>query len=692
MHPSRRPTGRLVPLAAAGAMTASLLVAAPAAADSHGVEIDIFGINDFHGRIEASGAVAGAAVLSGYINERRLENPNTLFVSAGDNIGASTFTSFVADDVPTLDVLNAMDLDVSALGNHEFDLGRADLDDRVIPYAEFPYLAANIYDRTTGDRAYDASHVIEVDGVRVGFIGANTEELPSLVSPTGIASLEVRSIVDEVNDVATELVDGGAADVVVLLVHEGPATGTLEAMRSDATFGAIINGLNEHVDAVFSGHTHRQFAHLVSRPDDLALPVVQAGQYGEAIARVSFTVDPATKDVLDVAAAVTPLAGAATADPAVASIVAAAVAEAEVLGAVPLGEITADFLRGTQPDVDDDGNPITVENRGAETTLGNLVADVQLWATQDLGTELAFMNPGGLRANLLYGEDGIITYRQAANVQPFANTLVVMTLTGQQILDVLEEQWQPDGASRPFLKLGVAGATYTYDPTAPRGERITEVWVGDEELDVAGTYRVVVNSFLAGGGDNFGTLAAGTDRADSGRVDLQAFVDFMASESPVSPDLAQRAVGVVLETPEGGFEVGDEVTVALSSLLFSNAAGQATEVVLSVDGEEIARAELDQEVVPSFDEFGSALVTFTVPESLAGATNVVEVTVPGNGTAVWFGLTVAAAPVTPPGPPVTPPVTPPGPPTVTPPGPPATPPGPPATPARPVTAKPTYAG
>lgn len=663
-HP-RRLTGRLIPLTAAGALAGGLLVAPPAAADAHTVDIDIVGINDFHGRIEAgSRGVAGAAVLAGAVDHFRTQNANTLFVSAGDNIGASTFTSFVADDQPTLDVLNAMDLDVSALGNHEFDRGRADLDDRVIPAAEFPYLAANIYDRDTGERAYDPYWIADVAGVSVGFIGANTEQLPSLVSPAGIASLEVRPIVDEVNAVAADLTDGlpenGEADVLVLLVHEGPSSSSVEAMTDAATFGQIITGLSDDVQAVFSGHTHRQFAHLV--PVDgwaagLARPVVQGGQYGEAIARVTLTVEAATGELVGSAAEVVPLAGDPrfVPDPEVAEIVADAVEVAKELGSVPLGEITEDFLRPTQPVADEPGE--FEDNRGGESTLGNLVADVQLWATQDLGedvapSEIAFMNPGGLRTDLLYaasGEegDGVVTYAEAANVQPFANTLVTMTLTGEQVIAVLEEQWQPEGASRPFLKLGVAGLTYTYDPAAPAGERITEVWVGEAPLDPTAGYRVTANSFLASGGDNFFTLADGTDVADSGRVDLQAFVDYMAAFSPVSPDLAQRAVGIhLVDAPEAGYAPGDEVTVDLSSLLFAAADGQATEVVLTVGGETVATAELDAEQVFETDETGRATVTFRVPETgspvLPGATLEVEVTVPGNGTATSFTLPLAA--------------------------------------------------
>ena len=627
------------------------------------VEIDLLGINDFHGRLEPGGGtspIAGAAVLAGAVDAFRTENPDTLFVSAGDNIGASTFTSFVGQDQATIDALNAMGLDVSALGNHEFDQGRTDLDDRVIPAVDFPYLAANIYDRATGEPAFDEFFVTDIDGIDVGFIGAVTAELPSLVTPAGIATLETRPVVSEVNRVAAALSDGlpdnGEADVLVLLVHEGPANATVEASTDDSVFGQIVAGVDAEFDAIFSGHTHQAFAHQLpveGWDEGLTRPVVQSGQYGENLAHVTLMVDAATGDVVENASALVPLApggvAAFPADPEVAAIVAEAVAQADELGKVSLGEITGDFNRARQNLAGTP--PVQAENRGGESTLGNLVADVQLWATQDVGTDIAFMNPGGLRANLTYAStgpddpDGNVTYREAATVQSFANTLVTMSLTGDEVVSVLEEQWQPAGASRPFLKLGVAGLTYTYDPTAPAGERITDVRVGDTPLDPAASYRVVANSFLASGGDNFSTLGGGADKRDSGRVDLQAFVDYLAEFSPISPDLGQRAVGVHLDQPPAdGYLPGDTATVNLSSLLFS--AGepqQGAEVTLSIDGTAVGTYPIDPTIVDTTDEVGRATAAFTLPEGLTGESVEVVGTVSVTGTEFRFDLPLAEA-------------------------------------------------
>lgn len=613
------------------------------------VTIDLLGINDFHGRLEASSPSAGAAVLAGAVDAFRAANPNTVFVSAGDNIGATTFTSFIQKDVPTIDALNAMGLDVSAFGNHEFDQGRADVDDRVLDLAEWSYVTANLYDRASGEPAYDG-YAIEVrDGMRIGFVGGMTELLPELVSPAGIATLEVRDLVTEVNRVVGDLTDGdetnGEADVVVVLLHDGPDTPAIADVTGDTAFAELVRGLSDEVDAVFTGHTHQRFAHLLGDDGDVPLPVVGSGQYGENLAHVQLVFDPETGEVVEATAETIPLFGAYPPNEEVAQIVADAVAVAKVEGAVRLGDITADLNRARQSG--------GAENRGGESTLNNLVADVQLWATQGQGTQIAFMNPGGLRTDLTYASsgdgdpDGNVTYAEAAAVQPFANTLVALDLTGAQVLQVLEEQWQPAGASRPFLKLGVAGLTYTYDPTAEAGSRITQAWVGDEPLDPEGTYRVAANSFLAAGGDNFGTLALGTNRADTGQVDLAAFVAYFDEFTPISPDLAQRAVGVhvITPVPDGGFAPGASVEVALSSLLFSGGEDQGSPTaVLTIAGTEVASAALDRTIVDTTDEVGRATVSFQVPEGAPAGDLEVGVTVPSTGTTTSFTVPVAGTP------------------------------------------------
>ncbi|WP_253259592.1 bifunctional metallophosphatase/5'-nucleotidase [Subtercola boreus] len=662
MSPSNT-SGRRVPRIVALAASVTLAVgfgaasAGSASAASTPVAIDIVNINDFHGRLEANGSTAGAAVLAGAVDSFRAANPNTIFASAGDNIGASTFTSFIQDDQPTIDALNAMKLDVSSVGNHEFDKGASDLTNRVIPASDFPYLAANVFDTATGKPAYDQYFVKDVAGIRVGFIGAVTEELPSLVSPAGIAGITVGPIVSSVNTVADELKDGdasnGEADVIVLLVHEGAATP--EAAAPDSVFGTIVSGVNANVSAIISAHTHQLYDYDAPVPGvpGATRPVLQTGSYSMDLGHLALSVDPDTKKLLSIRSEVLPLTDAAAgnaplypADPTVQAIVDKAVAKADVLGSVEVGSITADFNRARQSDAS--------ENRGGESSLGNFVADVQLWSTQQAGAEVAFMNPGGLRADLTYAGSGdaagSVSYKEVAGVQPFANTLVTLNLTTAQIKQVLEEQWQPAAAARPFLKLGVSKSlSYTYDPLAAAGSHITSLLLNGAPLAADQSVKVVVNSFLASGGDNFTTLAEGTDVADSGKIDLQSMVDYFGQYKTAAPDEAQRSIGV--SYPGGsdvaaGVAAGQSVTVNLSSLLFSGGEPAAPTVDIVAGGEVIAGGTIDPAVIDTTDEVGRASVTFTVPTG-AAVGDVISASVPGTGTSTVL-LTVTSAAVVPP--------------------------------------------
>jgi 5'-nucleotidase len=612
------------------------------------VDVDLLSINDFHGRLEAAPPIAGAAVMAGMVNAYRANNPNTLFVAAGDLIGASTFTSFIQQDEPTIEAFNAMGLDTSSFGNHEFDQGVDDVLNRVLPLADWDYLAANLYEKGTDTPAFQEYWVQEFGDVSIGFVGAVTEELPSLVSPDGIASIDVGPVVPAVNRVADQLSDGdpgnGEADVVVLLVHEGAATPDIASSTDNSRFGQIVNGADANIDAIISGHTHLAYDHEIPIPGtDRLRPVISSGQYGEKYSHTSLSVDPQTGELLSISAEVLPLAGAFPPDPAVAQIVTDAVNVAKELGAVKVGDITADFNRARQSDG-------TTENRGGESPLGNFVADVQLWATQDAGSEIALMNPGGLRADLKFASsgpddpDGNVTYAEAAAVQPFANTLVTMDLTGAQLKQVLEEQWQPAGAARPFLKLGVSESLkYTYDPAAPAGDHIDAIYVNGELVDPAATYPVTVNSFLAAGGDNFLTLAQGANKADSGKVDLQSMVDYFEANPVASPDYTQRAIGVTVSAPDAdGYSPGDTVTLDLSSLLFSNGEPNTGTAVVSAGGTELGSATIDPTVVDTTDEVGRASVPIVIPQGTPGGPFVLTVTVPETGTSVDVTLEITS--------------------------------------------------
>ncbi|MGP9526823.1 5'-nucleotidase C-terminal domain-containing protein [Glutamicibacter sp. AOP5-A2-18] len=561
--------------------------ASTAAADP--VTLDLVGINDFHGRIAADRDSAGAAVLAGAVTQLRSENENTLFLSAGDNIGASTFASASQQDAPTIDALGAAGLDVSVVGNHEFDKGYEDLKGRVVdrfakatgkPGADFA-LGANVYKAGTKTPALKEYAIREVGGLSVGFIGTATEDIPSLVSPSGISSLSIGSELEAANRVATQLSDGdnanGEADVIVLLTHNGSANAECPSIAAeDTAYGDLLRKASGKIDAIFSGHTHSSYDCSIAGPSG-ERPVIQSHQYGSTLGKVSLDVDPATGEVLKSSSERLPLATEDSegnwtanyaADPAVAKIVKDAEDQAEVVGSKKVGAISEDILRGGQTPGSD---------RGVESTLGNTVADIHLWATsnEDFAgkpAQIAFMNAGGLRADLLYGKDGTVTYQGAAEVQPFANTLVTFNLTGAQIREALEQQWQPEGSERNKLQLGISeGLAYTYVEDAPAGKHIKKITFNGKPLDESETFRVAANAFLAGGGDNFLAFAEGTNHSDSGQVDLDATVNFFKAHDVVSPSPLGRAAlagtdwaKVALAPTEA--TAGENVTVTVTGL------------------------------------------------------------------------------------------------------------------------------
>ncbi|NIZ91982.1 bifunctional metallophosphatase/5'-nucleotidase [Kineococcus rubinsiae] len=558
-------------LAGLGAAPASAATAAPPAAGvvapvlpapaAGQTQIQIGAFNDLHGRLEApeetddGQPIGGTAQLAGALDAMRAQQPNTLVLSAGDNIGASTFTSFIQQDAPTLAALNAMGVVASAVGNHEFDRGYADLVQRVgvegqpgaagaPPLADFPYLGANVLVRSTGRPAMPGYAVTDVGGVRVGVVGVVTQQTPSLVAPDGIADLQFTDPVAAANAVATQLSDGDAAndeaDVVVLLAHEGSSGTDCAGVGTEGAFGQIVQGASPQIDAIVSGHTHMLYdCEFPVAGKAVPRPVVSAASYSTAVDRLVLNVDDATGDVVAQAHQVLPVEG-FTPNATVAGIVSDAVAFAATVGAQPVGRITADITRAFAGGETDRGTP---------SPLGNLIADAQLQQTAGADAQIAFENPGGIRDDLLFKAsgsegDGVVTYAEAAAVQPFANSVVTLSLTGAQVREVLEQQWQPAGSSRPFLALGVSkGFAFTYDPAAPAGAHVVSATLDGAELDAAATYRVTVNSFLAAGGDNFTTLAEGTDRAELGRTDLEAFTAYLGlpENQGLAPDETPRA-------------------------------------------------------------------------------------------------------------------------------------------------------
>jgi 5'-nucleotidase len=579
-------------IAAAGfGLVATPLVLLPSAAHAAPVDITLLNINDFHGRIDAN-----TVGFAGTVEKLRAENPSgTLFLSAGDNIGASLFASASADDNPTIDVLNALEAKASAVGNHEFDKGLSDLTGHVEPRANFEYLGANVYEKGTQTPALKEYATFDVNGVTVGVVGAVTQEVPSLVTPGGIATLDFGDPVDAVNRVAAQLSDGdeanGEADVIVAEYHAGASEGNNDPTPADPAalgeeFNNIVNNTDAQVDAIFTGHTHMAYAWDFPIPGATGKtrPVVQTGSYGERIGQIQLTVETDDMSISSYTAGnvgrltVTDTSGNGRIEPAeqtafddemvstygervasVRTIVTDAVAAANEKGKVPVGTVSQDITTSWKSGDFVDGKfvstvPTDRDDRMSESTLGNLVADAlrdTLAPAQLGGAQIGVVNPGGLRNELLFegtdipdtNGDGVVTFAEANSVLPFVNNLWTVTLTGAQFKKVLEEQWQPEGADRPFLHLGLSDNVSTLlDESMPRGQRVRSVIVNGQPLNPTQKYVIGTFSFLAQGGDNFGTFKEGTNVKDSGLIDRDGWIDYLTAHQPVSPSFDRRQV------------------------------------------------------------------------------------------------------------------------------------------------------
>lgn len=518
-------------------------------------EVRILNFNDFHGRIAKSGP--DTSVFFGTLNE--LRNDNTLVVSGGDNVGASLFTSAVQHDEPTLNILNTAKIDVSAIGNHELDKGYADLG-RILDSAEFPYLSANLTKVSDGSLASadGAYKIFEKNGVKIAVIGAVTKDLPSLISPETFKTIKVGDPVEAVNKYADQLKDGDPnndeADIVIAAYHEGAAlaqndkkgneVNDLAAQKAASETFKKIAESSKNVDVILNGHTHQAYAYV-----DGKRPIVQSASYAELIGQIDLKIgtdsagkrtvceatatnvkpknftpakdaDAATKDQLKRDRDAYVAANAADVDP----VVQDALAKAEELGKPELAKAPKAITRAKKADGSED--------RGSRSELSDMVAQMFY---EEVGGKaegtVGIQNPGGTRADLVPNENGGITYAQVAAVLPFANTVMTTEITGAQFKTMLEQQWQPKGASRPVLMMGLSNnVAYTYDEARAEGDRITAIEIDGKPVDPNATYTVVSGSFLIQGGDNFFVLKEGKNTRDTGRADLEAWSSWVKAQ------------------------------------------------------------------------------------------------------------------------------------------------------------------
>ena len=634
-------------------------------------DLTFLNINDFHGRIEANNTVAFA----GTIEQQRQAAGGDLYsvlLGAGDLVGASLFNSFSQDDDPTVDVLNALQLNASSVGNHEFDQGKDDLLQDLIagtggpdttngpgPAAQWTYLAANVIDNNTGQPITNAYKVIDMQGIKVGIIGAVTQETPSLVSPAGVQGLTFTDPVAAVNQYALQLKDGnpnnGEADIIIAEFHAGASEGVAEGatleqeVANGGTFADIVNNLTPAVDAIFTGHTHKEYAFDAPVPGQpgKTRPIVQTGQYGERVGRVVLSIDPVTKAVVgytmkNITRTTSPAALLLAKFPRVAtvnSITNAAIAAGTTLGNVPRGTITAPITRAFSSGSFVGGifTNGTGEDRSNESTLGDFVADALVTTLSDPqlgGAEIGVVNPGGLRADLLF-PDGTITTAEANSVLPFVNNLWTITLTGAQFKTLLEQQWQrnPNGTvpDRPYLQLGLSSnVTYTFDSTLPEGSRITSITINGEPYDPVGDYRIGTFSFLTAGGDNFRIFLQGSNGLDSGLVDRDGWFQYLTDHQPSSPDFARQSVEVTpLPTTT---KAGEQLTFTASKLnINSTGANANTTYEVKIGAVTVGSGSITN---------GVATVDLEVPDGVPTGEQLLTLVAAPTNTTITFPITV----------------------------------------------------
>jgi 5'-nucleotidase len=552
------------------ASIATLAVVAAPASRSQGAQVPvrIIAFNDFHGHLEpGENAVevpdpsdparkrrvraGGAAHLATLVARLRAEHPQHVVVSTGDLVGASPLISGLFHDEPTIEVMNAIGIDFNAVGNHEFDHGVDELKRLAqggcsaassthrqscprLAYAgaRFPFLAANVLDRSTGQPIFAPIFVKSIDGIRVGFIGVVTRSTPGIVVPSGVAGVRFVAEARVLNEQAKALQAEGV-QAIVAVVHEGGEAdgGINDCANPRGAIFEIERELDAAIDAVLSAHTHQGYSCNID-----GRPVIQGASFGRLVSVVDIAVDRTTGDVVRsqtrarnvpvvngaevdprIAADFPPL----PADPKVAAIVAAYRDAAAPLANRPVGRISAPFER--RP------------GAGGDHALGRLIADAQLAATRGNGAEVAFTNPGGVRASLhASGSDGTVTYADAYATQPFGNSLVTMTLTGAQLKTLLEQQWSVARPERVRILQPSVGFTYQWDSRRPHGSRVEGMRLNGRAVDPTEDVRVTINSFLAAGGDSFRVLREGRDRV-GGPLDIDAFTEFLKAESALRP-------------------------------------------------------------------------------------------------------------------------------------------------------------
>lgn len=507
--------------------------------------VRLLAINDFHGNLKppvggiqirdpaapgqlVSVPAGGAEYLASAVNTLKAANPNHVFVAAGDLIGASPLLSALFQDEPTIEALGLMGLEASAVGNHEFDKGLAKLlrqqqgDGELFKGARFQYLAASTIDEKSGKSVLPPYYIKRFQGLPVAFVGLTLRGTPGLVAPDGVRGLVFRDEVATVNALVPELRAQGI-EAIVVLIHEGgqPSGDYNECPGISGPIVDIVGQLDRAVDVVISGHTHRAYNCRID-----GRLVTSGDKFGTIVTAIDLVLDPASGDVIHAQADNVIVRNDRFAqDPQQSALIARYEAQAGPLLQRVVGRLTHAVPREF--------------NEAGESPIGRLVADAQLAATQTAGAQIALANPGGLRSGLASPEDGLVRYAELFAVQPFANQLVTLSLSGAQLFRLLEQQWLDQPYPR-ILQVS-QGFSYTWDAARPVGQRIVpgSVRLAGRAIAADARLRVTVNRYLANGGDKFSLFLDG-DEAITGVMDIEALERFMGEQHMLVPASAER--------------------------------------------------------------------------------------------------------------------------------------------------------
>jgi 5'-nucleotidase len=545
-----------------GLPIAVLAAAAAASQNRSPVTVQLLAINDFHGNLEPpSGSngfigrtpAGGAEYLATHLKNDVARNPNSIIVAAGDLIGASPLVSALFHDEPAIESLNAMNLAVASVGNHEFDRGRDELrrmqrggchpsdgcqDGDGFAGAKFQYLSANVVERAGQKSAplFPPTAIRTVAGVKIGFIGETLRNTPQIVTPAGVRGLTFLDEAATANAYAAQLRQQGVR-AIVLLIHEGgEQSANADPNGCNGFSGAIARiaaKLSPDIKVVLSGHTHQFYNCAIA-----GHVVTSAGSFGRMITRVDVTIDPSDDTITGVSATNEIVARDVAKDPGQTRIIAKYAAISAPIANRVVGSVSRDIRRAA--------------NRAGESALGDAIADAQLASTSPAdkgGAAVAFMNPGGIRADVLANnrtgneQPGQITYSELFTVQPFSNVMMVETLTGDMIRRLLEQQFGGLTAGTNRILQVSGGFTYSYRLNAPAGQHVApaSIKIGGRVVAPNERVRVATNNFLASGGDGFTVFREGTDQL-GGDIDIDALVAYFQTRSPVGPGPQNRII------------------------------------------------------------------------------------------------------------------------------------------------------